>query len=257
VDGVSLYQYAISSPVGWYDRDGLLVDRVEVNYRHGPAMVYFHVYGAHHEFLHTFPARADKEMDITAAEGAARQLDSTGKMDQVKEAAHDAAAVADMAVRVASGPVDLVESAAEFYEDPSLRNAAGLLPLVPGAVKKLDDVVDLSKVGRTVDEVGDTTKLGKKVDDFSEEAAARSGKGFTKKGKAEVIEANKAAHGGQTVCEGCGQTTVPPTQHQKGVTPPCNETHVDHRVPKSQGGPGHPENGGVLCRECNLEKGDK
>lgn len=44
---------------------------------------------------------------------------------------------------------------------------------------------------------------------------------------------------------------------KKGVTPPTNETQVDHVVPKSKGGKGVPDNGQILCRECNLKKGDK
>ncbi|WP_407653823.1 HNH endonuclease [Archangium lipolyticum] len=41
------------------------------------------------------------------------------------------------------------------------------------------------------------------------------------------------------------------------VTPPLNETHVDHRIPSAKGGPSEVDNGQVLCRDCNLKKGDK
>jgi len=84
----------------------------------------------------------------------------------------------------------------------------------------------------------------------------RAGKDFTPNGKAEVKTENAAKNGGQTVCEGCGQRTVPGQQSQKGVTPPGNETHVDHIIAKSKGGDGSPSNGQVLCRTCNLEKSD-
>jgi 5-methylcytosine-specific restriction endonuclease McrA len=50
---------------------------------------------------------------------------------------------------------------------------------------------------------------------------------------------------------------VPAKKHEKGVTPPPNETQVDHKVPKSKGGAGEVENGQVLCRDCNLKKSDK
>ena len=50
---------------------------------------------------------------------------------------------------------------------------------------------------------------------------------------------------------------VPAQQHKKGVTPPTNETHVDHVIPRVEGGRGEPDNGQVLCRDCNLEKGAK
>lgn len=88
-------------------------------------------------------------------------------------------------------------------------------------------------------------------------AGPRTGKPFTRKGKAVVKQDNANANEGRTRCEGCGVETVPPQKHEKGVTPPPNEAHVDHKVPRSKGGDGSPENGQVLCRECNLEKSDK
>lgn len=85
----------------------------------------------------------------------------------------------------------------------------------------------------------------------------RAGKDFTRAGKTEVKVDNSTKNGGQTKCENCGQTTVPGQQSRPGVTPPKNETHVDHVIPKSKGGDGSPSNGQVLCRECNLKKSDK
>jgi hypothetical protein len=85
----------------------------------------------------------------------------------------------------------------------------------------------------------------------------RAGKSFTKKGKEEVIDANRQANTGATICEGCGVGTVPAQRSQRGVTPPRNETQVDHIVPRSRGGDGAPPNGQVLCRGCNRDKSDK
>jgi len=85
----------------------------------------------------------------------------------------------------------------------------------------------------------------------------RAGKAFTRAGKSNVITENTAANGGKTTCSSCGHPTVPSQQSRAGVTPPKNETHVDHIVPKSKNGNGSPDNGQVLCRECNLEKGAK
>jgi hypothetical protein len=82
----------------------------------------------------------------------------------------------------------------------------------------------------------------------------RAGKSFTKKGKQTVIDANKAVHEGLTVCESCGVETVPAQQSQRGITPPLNETQVDHIHPRSRGGDGSPSNGQLLCRQCNLRK---
>jgi hypothetical protein len=53
------------------------------------------------------------------------------------------------------------------------------------------------------------------------------------------------------------QPTVPGQQSQTGVTPPGNETQVDHIIPKSQNGDGSPSNAQILCRTCNIEKSDK
>jgi RHS repeat-associated protein len=85
----------------------------------------------------------------------------------------------------------------------------------------------------------------------------RAGKAFTPKGKQQVKKDNAAANKGQTTCAGCERPTVPAQQGQRGVTPPGNETHVDHIIPKIKGGDGSPSNGQVLCRDCNLSKGAK
>lgn len=83
---------------------------------------------------------------------------------------------------------------------------------------------------------------------------ARPGKDMTKAGKEAVVDINKAKNGGNTICEGCKTSTTPATQSKKGVTPSKTETQVDHVVPKSKGGSGTPNNGQVLCRDCNIKK---
>jgi RHS repeat-associated protein len=88
-------------------------------------------------------------------------------------------------------------------------------------------------------------------------APDRAGKDFTPKGKQEVIDANKAKNDGKTVCEGCKTETTKPEKSQSGVTPPKTDTQVDHIKPKAKGGSGTPDNGQVLCRDCNVKKGDK
>lgn len=86
---------------------------------------------------------------------------------------------------------------------------------------------------------------------------SRSGKAFTKKQKQLVKERNAQEHQGKNHCETCGVETVPGQKHEKGVTPPKNETQVDHKIPKVKGGPGDVDNAQVLCRDCNLKKGSK
>jgi 5-methylcytosine-specific restriction endonuclease McrA len=86
---------------------------------------------------------------------------------------------------------------------------------------------------------------------------SRAGQSFTPKGKQVVKQKNAAKNDGKNRCENCGTETVPAKKHEKGVTPPPNEAHVDHVVPKAKGEPGEPDNGQVLCREGNLEKSDK
>jgi 5-methylcytosine-specific restriction endonuclease McrA len=86
---------------------------------------------------------------------------------------------------------------------------------------------------------------------------AREGKDFTKAGKESVIDLNRLRNDGEIVCEDCGIVTIPATQSKKGVTPSGTERQVDHIDPKSKGGSGTPDNGQVLCRDCNIDKSDK
>jgi hypothetical protein len=84
--------------------------------------------------------------------------------------------------------------------------------------------------------------------------SSQNGTNFSKKEKQKVIEDNKNKNNGKTVCENCGTETVKSEKSQKGVTPPKNETQVDHITPKSKGGKGQADNGQVLCRDCNRQK---
>jgi hypothetical protein len=88
-------------------------------------------------------------------------------------------------------------------------------------------------------------------------AGKRAGLPFTRKGKVAVKTENAERNDGKNRCENCGVEAVPAKQHQKGVTPPKNEAQVDHVVPRAKGGEGEPDNGQVLCRDCNIKKSDK
>ncbi len=80
------------------------------------------------------------------------------------------------------------------------------------------------------------------------------GSNFSQKEKAKVINDNKNKNSGKTACENCGNETIKAEKSKKGISPPKNETQVDHIIPKSKGGPGKYENGQVLCRDCNRQK---
>jgi uncharacterized protein RhaS with RHS repeats len=149
----------------------------------------------------------------------------------------------------------------------ALAIGVGFIPVVGDAIDIAGAIVgqdlltgeDISGVGVAATVVGTVLGSGKLAREGAKvvkEGAERAGKAFTRGGKREVIEANRAANGGVTRCSKCGTETVPGQRHTKGVTPPGNETHVDHRDPRSRGGSGTPPNGQVLCRDCNLEKSD-
>ena len=83
---------------------------------------------------------------------------------------------------------------------------------------------------------------------------SREGMGFTKGGKKQIDQANAEKYGGKNVCENCKADVVPGKQHEKGVRPPGTERQRDHVEPRSKGGKGIPDNGQVLCRDCNIKK---
>ena len=84
-----------------------------------------------------------------------------------------------------------------------------------------------------------------------------SGKDFTRTQKRKILEQNKAQNNGQLTSDKSGEVLGPGQQSRKGVTPPANEAHVDHMVPKSKGGSNSYSNAQVLSRKENLQKGAK
>ncbi len=65
---------------------------------------------------------------------------------------------------------------------------------------------------------------------------------------------NADAHGGKNKCDTCGTAVVKPEKHTAGKTPPSNEGPVDHIDRRSEGGAGTPDNGRLLCRDCNRDR---
>ncbi|WP_240046354.1 RHS repeat-associated core domain-containing protein [Rhodanobacter glycinis] len=139
----------------------------------------------------------------------------------------------------------------------ALMGALSVIPYVSDAQNISDAVQNPTPASLSIAVVGLLPEVGPVASKVvrGAEGGARAGKAFTRAGKAEVKAANAAAHDGKTICGACGRETVPAQQSRAGVTPSGDETHVDHVIPKSKNGNGSPDNGQVLCRDCNLKKG--
>ncbi|HID69173.1 MAG TPA: HNH endonuclease [Desulfobacterales bacterium] len=82
-------------------------------------------------------------------------------------------------------------------------------------------------------------------------------KPFTQAQKRNILTENKAKNNGVIRSDLSGARAVQAQQHTKGVTPPPNDAHIDHIVPRSKGGTNSYSNAQVLTREENLKKGTK
>jgi 5-methylcytosine-specific restriction endonuclease McrA len=81
---------------------------------------------------------------------------------------------------------------------------------------------------------------------------SRPGKDFTKAGKKEIDSKNADENGGKNKCTRCGRD-VTKQANKKGESTPEDQLQRHHKVPKSQGGSGTPENGEVECPACHQE----
>ncbi|MDQ1109488.1 RHS repeat-associated protein [Stenotrophomonas rhizophila] len=149
------------------------------------------------------------------------------------------------------------ERAAERFSDAFAGNPEAFEPLRPVAIAVTAVALGATPLVGPIAGVSFRKVVKESPTPEGTAGGPRSGKDFTRAGKREVIRQNKDANGGQTTCQGCGASTTPATQSQRGVPTPKNETRVDHIIPKAKGGDGAPSNGQVLCSQCNLEKGSK
>jgi RHS repeat-associated protein len=135
----------------------------------------------------------------------------------------------------------------------ALSRAGAFLRSYKAVDKAVDAVQDAKKAEQVVDKAAQLKKAEDRVAKLSRKP--RNGKDFTKSGKDAVKDLNKVKNDGKMKCEDCGQGVANAEKHQRGQTPSHNEAHVDHVIPKAKNGSGTPNNGQVLCRGCNLEKG--
>lgn len=83
------------------------------------------------------------------------------------------------------------------------------------------------------------------------------GKDFSGSQKRAALGRNALNNGGVIKSDISGGVLLHPQKHVKGVTPPGNEAHVDHIIPRSLGGTNSLENAQVISRSENLAKGAK
>ena len=162
------------------------------------------------------------------------------------------AASSQEAMLVGSDPLAaLAVAQAQVYQQAQTEPAPTitLSPSDQAALNKLNESLGIVTPNLVKTEA-QKTPAQERADRLSQKQ--RPGQDFTKAGAKAVRDVNKEKTGNK--CAKCGVQTQPGKKHVKGETPPDNESHVDHRDPKSKGGSGTPDNGDELCRKCNLDK---
>lgn len=187
------------------------------------------------------------------AEQAAKAAVATLKdPNKARQAAHDAW---DHTIEAAYAKW---EETVAWYDLPTQKKIDGA---AERGVKGALDVGTTAVVGAVLPGVGTGLSVAEEIEkDAAKDAAhlaVRPGQPFTKAGKKEVWSRNAAKYDGMNKCETCGVDVIKPQKHTKGVIPPSQEGQVDHMKARAKGGSGTPENGQLLCRDCNLDKSDR
>ncbi len=169
-----------------------------------------------------------------------------------------------------------IESAREWLEKPAYEKGESLgrattaiasevaIDVLTEGIGSVATLRKVGKVAEAADHARDAEKVAERtarVVDHSQDAARttalRPGQPFTKGGKREIWSRNAAMNDGTNKCDFCEVEVLKPQKHTRGVTPPSHEGQVDHVTARSKGGSGTPDNGQLLCRDCNLEKSNR
>jgi hypothetical protein len=90
---------------------------------------------------------------------------------------------------------------------------------------------------------------------LKEPRTVKPGREFTPAQRRRIVQENQKQHDGEIRDDYTGEALIPAQQSRPGVTPPDNEVHIDHVIPRAEGGTNSNRNARVTSRRYNLDKG--